>query len=138
MTRRLILWFFRWNVISNFWFCIRQYNYVDGTLLSVLTLFTQLFTIQGFQYNTYVPLVVCLLPSKTIDADKIALRYVINKVIDLGLNFENQTSIQTQLEKWISREPDTQFGYKLSTLGDSIRIVKTGSFALGTQLGDTS
>lgn len=62
--------------------------FLDGTFQSVPKLFEQLFTIHGFKYSTYVPLVFCLLPSKTIDTYEVAFRHIVNETIDLGLHFE--------------------------------------------------
>ena len=60
-------------------------------LKGVPKLFTQLFTVHGFRYNTYVPLVYCLLPGKTTALYEAAFRHIMTEIVDLGLTFKPTT-----------------------------------------------
>lgn len=62
--------------------------YVDGTFKSVPSLFLQLFTIHGFRFNNYIPLVFTLLPNKTTDSYEAVLRHVLAEIVDLGRTYE--------------------------------------------------
>ena len=62
--------------------------YVDGTFLSASSLFHQLFTIQGFMYNAYIPHVFCLLPGKGIPVYEAAVHHVMAEIIDLRFIFQ--------------------------------------------------
>jgi hypothetical protein len=62
--------------------------YVDRIFQSAPTLFTHLFTVHGFKFNAYVPLLFCLLRNKTIEAYETVFRHIVNEIVDLGLEFE--------------------------------------------------
>lgn len=63
--------------------------YMDGTFSFCAKFFLQFFTIHGLQNGHYVPLVFCLLPSKTTDCYKTCLYSLKCKIYEkYGLTFE--------------------------------------------------
>jgi len=74
--------------------------YMDGTFKYSARFFIQLFTIHGLKNGHYIPLLFCLLPTKTTEIYAYAFRLIVDKCCTLGVQLLPQY-IRTDFEKSI-------------------------------------
>jgi len=74
--------------------------YMDGTFKYSARFFTQLFTIHGLKNGHYIPLIFCLLPSKTTEIYAYTFQLIVDKCSTLGVQLLPQY-ITTDFEKSI-------------------------------------
>lgn len=74
--------------------------YMDGTFKYSARFFIQLFTIHGLKNGHYIPLIFCLLPTKTTEIYAYAFRLIVDKCCTLGVQLLPQY-ITTDFEKSI-------------------------------------
>jgi len=73
---------------------------MDGTFKYSARFFTQLFTIRGLKNGHYIPLIFCLLPSKTAEIYAYTFQLIVDKCFTLGVQLLPQY-ITTDFEKSI-------------------------------------